>query len=231
MPRRPTPRHQELIDGEQQQWRDPGRRQVQVRGRVRDDVRREGVHRATDDRAEAVTSPVADRQPGGKSAEGDAHNQNDVESEDWAADLRRKPAENPQERHRRAPHQIHPGGRTDLSREERIETIRDRMGGPAEVPDCLFLVAAAAGPTGCRVLPGPKGEDQGPAKVAEHHRECAAAPAGPPVKPAERQARSRVFDLDRPRWHPSSFGGNATCLTRSWYPSPSSARSAAFRAR
>ena len=108
--------------------RDPGRGEIQVQGRVGGDVWREGIHRATDDRAEAVTGPAADRQPCGESAEGDADDHEDVESEDRAADLRREPAEEPEQRHRGVPHQVDTVGRTDLGREERIEAVASACG-------------------------------------------------------------------------------------------------------
>ena len=50
-----------------------------MQGRMRDDVGRERVHRAADDRAEAVAGPAADRQPRGEPAERDAKHHKDVE--------------------------------------------------------------------------------------------------------------------------------------------------------
>ena len=161
LPRRSTPGHQEFVEDEQEQRRDPGRGEVQVQGRMRGDVGREGVDRAADHRAETVTGPAADREPGGEAAEGDADDHEDVESEDGAADLRREPAEEPEQRHRGVPHEIHAVGRTDLAREKRIEAIGQRVRRPAEVPDCLVLVTAASGPAGGRVAPGADREDDG----------------------------------------------------------------------
>ena len=129
--RTPVLAHEQLVQQQQQERRQHRDRQHRVSGRVRRHVRREPVEQPSDERTELAGNEPTQRELRGPGRCRERKRRQQVVGRDEADRRRERPQQQPEARRHR-PHEIRAVRREQITREERIEVVRDREPRPSE---------------------------------------------------------------------------------------------------